>query len=139
MSQDVGTRLALMEQRQKNYEDRQVDLKNSQEVIANDMKETSGALRRLAVDISTLVTNVTHLTTAVEKIHESSSSMRSLEIELAGIKSDTSSVRRLWTNYEELRLKVESQTVVTRAAQIIGAAMVVSLIGIVVAKLFGGG
>lgn len=133
-----AARLAVIEQKQQHFEQKQHDLKQNQEDISRDMKETSEVLRKLALDISSLVVNVTHLTNAVEKVHESSSTLREVEIELVNLRAETRTIRKLWNSYDDLKTKVDSQNIVVRAAQVVATAGIVSLIGLALAKMFGG-
>lgn len=138
MNSDYTSRIAVIEQKQRHYEERQDQLRSNQEEISRDMKETSGSLRRLAADISVLVANVGHLTSAVEKIHESTNTLRSVEIELANLRAEASSVGKLWEQINIIKTKVDSQNIVIRAGQVLAGAGSVSLVGIAAARLFGG-
>ena len=137
MPDQYQSRIALIEQKQKHFEEKQDELKQNQEDITKDMKETSSALRQLSTDISVLVSNVTHLTKAVEKIHESTNTLREVELELVSLRTETRTVRKLWEEHDKIKAKVNSQNIIIRGIQVVASAAGRGLIGITIAKLFG--
>ena len=137
MTDQHQSRLAVLEQKQQHFEQKQDEMKQTQEGIIRDMKETSSALRQLSTDISVLVTNVTHLTKAVEKINESTNTMREVEIELVSLRTETRTVRKLWEEHDKIKAKVNSQNIIIRGIQVVASAAGLGLIGITIAKLFG--
>lgn len=135
-ARDLNKRVAHVEASQESLKNAQTALKETQDGIARDLKETSDALRLLTNDIGVLVNNVSHLTDAISNLHKIIDRTHKIEIDLVEMKSRTESINRLWDGYEDIKTKVDNNNVISSGVKFVLGAMVLAISAIVFNKIF---
>ena len=114
-------------------------LEASHDIIARDLRETSDSLKQVAADMSVLVNNVSHLTDAVNKLATITDKTQRIEIDLVEMRSRTESLKKLWSNYDKLKERVDIQSTVSKGVTFVAGSTVIAVIALLVSTLGGSG
>ena len=114
-------------------------LEASHDIIAKDLRETSDSLKQVASDMSVLVNNVSHLTDAVNKLATVTDKTQRIEIDLVEMRSRTESLKKLWSNYDKLKERVDVQSTVSKGVTFVAGSTVIAVIALLVSTLGGSG
>lgn len=114
-------------------------LEASHDIIAKDLRETSDSLKQVAADMSVLVNNVSHLTDAVNKLATVTDKTQRIEIDLVEMRSRTESLKKLWSNYDKLKERVDIQSTVSKGVTFVAGSTVIAVIALLVSTLGGSG
>ena len=114
-------------------------LEASHDIIAKDLRETSDSLKQVAADMSVLVNNVSHLTDAVNKLATITDKTQRIEIDLVEMRSRTESLKKLWSNYDKLKERVDIQSTVSKGVTFVAGSTVIAVIALLVSTLGGSG
>lgn len=134
-ARDLNKRVSQIEASQETLKNKHNALKESQDHIAKDLKETSDALRTLTNDIGVLVNNVSHLTDAISNLHKIIDRTHKIEIDLVEMKSRTDSINRLWDGFEDIKSKVDNNNVISAGVKFVVGAVVLAVVAVIFNKL----